>query len=556
MTCCNKSSCSITPQLCVDASIFVPENECTCYATAILFNQSTLVDEWDPQDEINQIPADALTPQTIKYTGDLTMCDDAIAKIDICASNSDDFTKICVSPPTITGINVAYSEANTCFLTNDPIGCYVSMFHGQGNFVLCPRDNPALCFDESEYIDHDYEYDIKFMGYKIGILYFTISQIELYPQVSWSITNVRVEDLVWYPGGGETTVAFNNDAVDVTCANQTPADCCNTHAENIGSACLVLSLKANNNVIGPFDGSKGHCLKRGVYKLCIAYKPWNAGCNSTWEIREIIEYVLTDEKLKAYWGCATSKKGQRICGCEDKATLYPGNLEIQSSGNPCNVFKNTNDFVLTICKVLQTFESIVGPSDSETSFVVTTIENATLPYSPTTLILNNQVVNSFSKMANGKLHVALKYECPYSYSKCPEPPTCLRDIKKRINKENCCVGTLSPFERTSGKCIETVFVSKELTDLQDHVFQNSNQSADVCVCLTPDCLCKVKCPSKKKHRRCSSSSSSSSSCSSEKHKKYRKHSKKHKKLCRKCEDPCDSHRSKRRCKKSSGKRYG
>ena len=62
MSCC-KSSCPVNPQLCVDASIFVPENECTCYATAILFNQMEMDPTFDSDEE--QINIGAINKTTI-----------------------------------------------------------------------------------------------------------------------------------------------------------------------------------------------------------------------------------------------------------------------------------------------------------------------------------------------------------------------------------------------------------------------------------------------------------------------------------------------------------
>lgn len=507
MTCCDKNSCKVTPQFCVDASVFVPEDTCLCYATAILFNNATLESTWDSELPENQLSTLAVAPETIEYTGNLMFGTDVVANINLTASNSDDLTEIVVSPPTITGLVVAFGEPSVFFEVNDPQSCYVSTFFGEGNFALTPvAGNPPLTFsDNASSPQGPYVYNIRFFGVVVGQFQFSLFQPTA---TTWSFTDLVIDNLVSYPGSSESSPPFNNDAVTVTCFNETEADCCNTIAENIGAASLVLNLKANNNVIGPCDGNKGDNLKRGIYKLCLAFKPWNLGCGCfDWEIREIVEFVLCDEKLKAYWGCSTSKGGLRIKSCEDRATLTSGNLEIQSVGNPCDVFQNTNDFVLTIRNVFQTF-SVVGPFGSTDSLVVTNILDAPVPYSPTTLVTNDAVSNLVAKLANSKLYVTLKFECPNSKPYCTDPQ-CLDDVKKRnkSNDKNCCEGSLNPFghnkHRSDDKCeVTSVFLNKELTNLQDHLFQNSHSSREIIVCLTPDCLNKVNCPKQCEVKKC------------------------------------------------------
>lgn len=482
MTLYNRNSS--LPQLCVDASIFIPENECTCYATSILFDTiTTATSVIGNSGSPLPISSSGLILQTLTHKNDLIM-ENKIATINVVISNTLNSSNINVATPTIIGDNVPYLATNSSFVTNDPTGCYVSMFYGQGNFTLTAQStNPPLVFpgNSTTTPSYTYVYDIKFMGFKIGELNFDVSIVETLPAVTWNITNVIIDNLVSYP---DSTTLFNNDSVNVVCKNETPADCCNTHAENIGAASLILSLKANKNLIGKFDKK---ILKKGTYKLCIGYKPWNVGFeNVTWELREIVEFVLTDETLNAYWGCATSKKGQRIESHSDKATLYPGNIEIQSSGNSTDVLNNFNDFVLIIPKVLQTF-SAVGPANSTTSFVVTTGINATMPYSATSLILNNLVVNSMAKLANSKIHVALKYE---KVPQCPVPTTFTPDDK--VNRENFSIGSLSPFKRGVTNTINSIFVSEELISLQDHIFQNSNMTSNVSVCLTSQAVNRVR----------------------------------------------------------------
>jgi hypothetical protein len=504
MSCCNKNECRVTPQLCVDASIFVPEDECLCFATAILFNSATLEDTFDPFDPENQLSTLAAVPETITYNGNLLFGTDVIATVTLTASNSADLTSIVVSPPVIEGFDVAFAGPTIFFETNDADSCYVSMLFGDGNYTLTPHvDNPPLVFaDNAVSPQGPYVYDIRFFGVVIGTFNFSLFQPTA---TTWSFSDIFIDNLSFYPGDGIDAPVFNNDAVTVTCLNETEVDVPNTQAENIGAAALILNLRANSNVIGPYDGAAGECLKRGIYKLCIAFKPWDIGCGcANWEVREIVEYVLCDEKLKAYWGCSTSKAGQRINGCEDRATLVTGNLEIQSSGNACDVFRNVNDFVLTIRNVFQTF-SVVGPFGSTSALVVSSILDAPVPFSPVTLITNNSIVNSVAKLANSKLYVALRYDCFNSEPFCPEPQ-CLADYKKKDNTVNCCVGSLSPFGKHEkcweDKCedkhkeITSVFVNKELTNLQDHLFQNSQMSREIQICLTPECLKQVVCPKK------------------------------------------------------------
>lgn len=491
MTCCDKNECKVTPQLCVDASIFVPEDECVCYATAILFDSMTLEDTWDPELPENQLSTLAVVPSSITYFGDLLLGTDVVATVSVTAANSPDLASIAISNPTITGFDVAFGGPNIFFVTNDPLACYVSLFYGDGNFTITPAvGNPPMTFlDNAASPQGPYVFDIRFFGVLIGQFQFTMFQPTA---TTWSFTALLIDNLTSYPG---TDAVFNNDAVEVRCINDTEADCCNTQAENIGAAAIVLNLKANCNVIGPCDANDS--LKRGIYRLCLAYKPWNIGCGCTkWEIREIVEFVLCDEKLKAYWGCSTSKAGQRIRGCEDRATLTVGNLEIQASGNPSDVFRNINDFVLTIRNVFQTFNA-VGPFGSLESLVVSSVPEASVPYPPTTLIPNVAINNLVAKLANSRLYVALKYDCPNSRQYCPDPQN-LDDFRHCERAKNCCVGSLSPF-RNAGDDFEknehvtSVFLNKELTNLQDHLFQNSHLSREVTVCLTPDCLKKVNC---------------------------------------------------------------
>jgi hypothetical protein len=494
MNYCDKNDCKMTPQLCVDASIFVPEDECVCYATGILFDGMTL----DKNTRIPEIPGGSLStvavvPSSITFSGSLALGADAVAIITVTASNSPDLSSIVISNPTITGLNVAFSGPNIFLLTNDPLSCFVSLLRGNCNFAITPAaGNPPMTFhDNAPSPQGPYVFDIRFFGVLIGQFKFTMFQPT---PTTWSFDALMIDNLSSYPGTGIDHPPFNNDAVEVRCINDTAIDIDNTQAENIGAAAIVLNLKANSNVIGPYDGT--NLLKRGIYRLCIAYKPWNIGYASIkWEIREIVEFVLCDDKLKAYWGCSTSKAGQRIRGYEDRATLTVGNLEIQAAGNPSDVFRNINDFALTIRNVFQTF-SAVGPLGSLDSLVVSSVLNATVPYPPTTLIPNIIINNIVAKMANSRLYVALKYDCPNSQQYCPDPQN-LNDF--RHSAKNCKIGSLSPFRNKGGDCVKnnqtvtSIFINKELTNLQDHLFQNSHLSREATVCLTPDCLNKVIC---------------------------------------------------------------
>ena len=495
MTCCDKNECKVTPQLCVDASIFVPEDECVCYATAILFDSMTLEDTWDPELPENQLSTLAVVPSSITYFGDLLLGTDVVATISVTAANTPDLASIAISNPTITGFDVAFGGPNIFFVTNDPLACYVSLLYGDGNFTITPAaGNPPMTFlDNAISPQGPYVFDIRFFGVLIGQFQFSMFQPT---PTTWSFTALLIDNLSSYPGTDVDAPPFNNDAVEVRCINDTEVDVENTQAENIGAAAIVLNLRANSNVIGPCDSEDS--LKRGIYRLCLAYKPWNIGCGCTkWEIREIVEFVLCDERLKAYWGCSTTKAGQRIRGCEDRATLLVGNLEIQASGNPSDVFRNVNDFVLTIRNVFQTF-SAIGPFGSLDSFVTSSVPEAPVPYPPTTLISNVAVNNAVAKLANSRLYVALKYDCPNSRQYCPDPQD-LDDFRyQRCDKtKNCCVGSLSPFKNADdfekNENATSVFINKELTNLQDHLFQNSRLSREVTVCLTPDCLKKVSC---------------------------------------------------------------
>ena len=499
MTCCDKNECKVTPQLCVDASIFVPEDECVCYATAILFDSMTLEDTWDPELPENQLSTLAVVPSSITYFGDLLLGTDVVATISVTAANSPDLASIVISNPTITGFDVAFGGPNIFFVTNDPLACYVSLLYGDGNFTITPSaGNPPMTFlDNSSSPQGPYFFDIRFFGVLIGQFQFTMFQPT---PTTWSFTALLIDNLSSYPG---IDTVFNNDAVEVRCINDTEVDVENTQAENIGAAALVLNLRANSNVIGPCDADDS--LKRGIYRLCLAYKPWNIGCGCTkWEIREIVEFVLCDERLKAYWGCSTSKAGQRIRGCEDRATLIVGNLEIQASGNPSDVFRNVNDFVLTIRNVFQTF-SAIGPFGSLDSFVISSVPDAPVPFPPTTLIPNVAINNTVAKLANSRLYIALKYDCPNSRQYCPDPQN-LDDFRHQQcdRTKNCCVGSLSPFKNADdfekNENTTSVFINKELTNLQDHLFQNSRLSREATVCLTPDCLKKVNCSKKREEK--------------------------------------------------------
>jgi hypothetical protein len=465
---CYDQCCPSTAQLCVDAQLFVPSIISDCFVSGINFSTLTPTIVEMPVVQAGQHTSNI----TVRFSDPVTPNQ---AYLDVV-------------------FNITYTVTAPTTVTIDSINSIIS---ATGYLVTVPISSTIVIIDGACTLSE----------LKLNEAQFTVQntsdcfEVKLGNKVVWKgdftdlISNLSTSDAL------EVTPVTTPATYTVTFAIVGPTDPLENVAcvlskslykfayENIpgvgeepqpaliGAANLCLHVRANKNVLVENEAGINSKFPDGNYSLCITMKDHNGD----WDVANIIAFHVNNGVLTARWGKDMKKKYIEITANEDADIIKTKNIKVTTSGKPEDVSLNENDFVICIECVNQLSEKFVSVNgivmpDSTLGVI------GSAPYNPSTLTFNNTVTNLNAKLSNSKMYMALKYMCyvPLSPDAPPQDPYV-----------NHCKGTLDPFAEpvapgTNGSQKVTLksFKMVEITNLNDHPYNNSNVSREVSICLT------------------------------------------------------------------------
>lgn len=486
-TCCQDIS-----KLCIDASFFVPSDVDTCYAINMNFlnaaadNKPASICE-SFSSNLSEHNVDIQWFRSSKVNGN--DIHNKIAKLKLTSEFiNNSYTII----PSIEGYTI-YNSIHTSTNAADKAPILLS----EGGTKVRSVNFSTLRLDYAEYgkkLDEtsaigNSELSENYILYSLIYGNKIIGKISFATKINADVDgNLNTNVFIWY----NTNEFYDNGSGNNTFVSEHLISLMHTNGEEldkltwpmaISSSSLVLQLRSNANFINGNPKSDDNpdlndeSFSSVIYDVCVNYKK----SDGTFDNLSIIKILVENNSISAKWGKNTDKNDKVLNDLRDTALLLPAKLKISVCGNISSVYDNTNDFVIYINNVMQSFD-LIGPSklihveDALENMQISTINK---PY-PVGVISFNENHEDYPLrhviLSNSKLYISIRYIC---------------FINKKSDNNTKIVncphnGTLNPYNNISersGSIKIKGFCMQEITNMNDHPLHGSKLSANTTCCL-------------------------------------------------------------------------